>query len=101
LSLALAVGLGLVTVETVSARRRRQHAERPIAPRVERSVLLTVPSPSAPSLPLEPALPVYKPSPINSVGDRVPSCLRSFAFNAGFGDNPTIAPSTCAPCVNN
>ena len=89
LSRALAVGFALVTVETVSARRRRQHAERPVASRVDRCVLLTVPSPSPPSLPLQPALPVYERSPINSVGDRVPSCLRSFAFSAGFGDNPT------------
>jgi len=69
--------------------RSRRHAERPVAPRVDRSVLLTVPSPSPPPLPLQLALPVCKPSPINSVGDRIPNCLRSFALNAGLGNNPT------------
>jgi len=69
--------------------RSRQHAERPVAPRVDRSVLLMVPSPSPPPLPLEPALPGYKPSPINSVGDRIPNCLHSFPLNAAPGNNPT------------
>jgi hypothetical protein len=96
LSLAFAVCLALVTVETVSARRRRQHAERPVAPQVDRSVLLTVRSPSTPLLPLEPALPVYKPSPINSVATapRLPALV---CAQCGLGNNLTIAPSTCAP----
>jgi hypothetical protein len=63
LSLAFAVCLALVTVETVPARPKKHHAERPVAPRVHRSVLPTVQSPSPPSLPLQLALPVYKPSP--------------------------------------
>src|SRR5262249_2272132 len=45
LSLAPAVGLPLVTAETTSARPKKHHAERPVAPRVDRFVLLTVPSP--------------------------------------------------------
>src|SRR5215475_5886359 len=45
LSLALAVGLPLVTAETTSARPKKHHPERPVAPRVDRFVLLTVPSP--------------------------------------------------------
>jgi hypothetical protein len=78
-------------------RPKKHCAERPVAPRVDRSVLLTVLSPSPPPLPLEFALPVYKPWPINSVGDRIPNCLHSFPLNAGLGNNPTIVPSTCTP----
>jgi hypothetical protein len=63
LSLAVVVGLALVTAETVFAPRKKHQAERPVAPRVDRSVLPTVQSPSPPSLALQLALPVYKPPP--------------------------------------
>jgi hypothetical protein len=52
----LAVGFALVTAETASAAEEGKRAEGPVAARVDRCVLLTVPSPSAPSLPLQPAL---------------------------------------------
>jgi hypothetical protein len=59
------------------------------------------PSPSAPSLPLQPALPVYKPPSINSVGDRVTNCLHSFPLNAGLGNNPTNRDLYVRSCVGN
>jgi hypothetical protein len=77
LSLAFAVCLALVTVETVSARRRRQHAERPVAPQVDRSVLLTVRSPSTPLLPLEPAFACLQAIADQQRRDRAPvACAR-------------------------
>jgi hypothetical protein len=62
-------------------------------------MLPPVPSPSP--LPLQPALPVYKPPPINSVGDRVTNCLHSFRLNAGLGNSPTNRGFYVRSCVNN
>jgi len=40
------------------------------------------------SLKLQPALPVQKPPPVNSVGDRVTNRLHSLPLNAGLANNP-------------
>lgn len=139
LSLALAVGVALVTAETASARPKKHRAERPVAPRVDRSLLpvtldesgtpkrpgrsedrpkeraerprtiargsstylLPVLSPSRPPLPLQPALPVHKPPPIKSVGDRVSNCLHSSPLNAGLGSNPTNRDFYVRSCASN
>jgi hypothetical protein len=70
-------------------------------PRGSSTYLPPVRSPSPPSLPLQPALPVYKPPPINGVGDRVTDCLHSFPVNAGLGNNPTNRDFYVRSCVNN
>jgi hypothetical protein len=97
----LVVVFALAPAEAASARAKKHRGERPVAPTVERSVLpitldesgtpiiMLPPVPSPSPLPLQPALPVYKPPPINSVGDRVTNCLHSFPLNAGLGNNPT------------
>lgn len=146
-SLALAVGFALVTAETASAWPKKHCAERPVAPRVDRSLLPATldesgtpiimqglpktarpergsaegargtsahdcarqqhlsaagsVAPGPPSLPLQPALPVYKPPPINSVGDRVTNCRHSFPLNAGLGSNPSNRDFYVRSCANN
>lgn len=52
------------------------------------------------SLKLQPALPVQKPPPINSVGDRVANCLHSFALNGGLANNRTNRDFYVRSCVN-
>jgi hypothetical protein len=47
------------------------------------------------------ALPVWRPLPINSVGDRVTNCLHSFALNGGFANNPANRELYVRSCVNN
>ena len=50
---------------------------------------------------LQPALPVWKPPPINSVGNRVTNSLQSFALNAGRATNRTNRDFYVRSCVNN
>ena len=50
---------------------------------------------------LQPALPVWKPPPINSVGNRVTNSLQSFALNAGRATNRTNRDFYVRFCVNN
>jgi len=50
---------------------------------------------------LQPALPVWKPPPINSVGDRVTNSLHSFALNGGLANNRTDRDFCVRSCVNN
>ena len=50
---------------------------------------------------LQPALPVWKPPPINSVGNRVTNSLQSFALNAGRATNRTNRDFYVRSCVSN
>ena len=50
---------------------------------------------------LQPALPVWKPPPINSVGDRVTNSLHSFALNGGLANNRANGDFYVRSCVNN
>jgi hypothetical protein len=50
---------------------------------------------------LQPALPVWKPPPINSGGDRVTVCLDSFALNAGLATDRANHDFYVRSCVNN
>ncbi len=50
---------------------------------------------------LQSALPVQKPPPVNSVGDRVTNCLHSFARNGGRATNRTNGDFYVRSCVNN
>jgi hypothetical protein len=45
-------------------------------------------------------LPVQKPPPINSVGDRVANCLHSFALNGALANNRTNRDFYVRSCVN-
>jgi hypothetical protein len=46
-------------------------------------------------------LPVWRPLPINSVGDRVTNCQHSFALNGGVANNPANRQLYVRSCVNN
>jgi hypothetical protein len=46
-------------------------------------------------------LPPCRSLPINSVGDRVTNCLRSFPLNAQLANNPANRDLYVRPCVNN
>jgi len=50
---------------------------------------------------LQPALPVWKPPPVNRVGDRVANCLHSFALNGGLAANRTNGDFYVRSGVNN
>jgi hypothetical protein len=47
------------------------------------------------------ALPVWRPLPINSVGDHVTNCQHSFALNGGLANNPANRELYVRSCVNN
>jgi hypothetical protein len=50
---------------------------------------------------LQSASPVWKPPPINSVGNRVTICLHSFALNGGRANNRANGDFYVRSCVNN
>jgi hypothetical protein len=97
LSLALAACLALVTVETVSARPKKppRRASRRAAGRSFRPADGSVTEPAAAAARACLALTSHRRSTAWATAS--PVACSPFTLNAGLGNNPTIAPSTCAP----